>query len=230
MSISLVDEFIIQVQEADIFQNEFQVLRHVNFNIRKGEFTYLIGRTGSGKTSLIKTLYADLPLKKGEISIAGYSLNDIKRKEIPYLRRKLGMVFQDFQLLTDRSVGENLLFVLRATGWKNLEKMQDRIAEVLMLVGLSGSSKKMPHQLSGGEQQRLAIARALLNDPLILFADEATGNLDPTVSEEILKLFQKINNRGTAILMATHDYNLIQKFPARTLQCWKMQVKEGVLP
>jgi cell division transport system ATP-binding protein len=179
----------------------------------------LIGRTGSGKSSLLKTLYADLPLKIGAITVGGFDLKDIKASQVPLLRRKIGIIFQDFQLFPDRSVGENLIFVMKATGWKDSAKMKSRLAEVLMQVGLGSVEKKMPHQLSGGEQQRIVIARAMLNEPLILIADEPTGNLDPEVASGILKTFQQINRSGTAILMATHSYGLIKKFPARVLKC-----------
>jgi cell division transport system ATP-binding protein len=185
----------------------------------KGEFIFLIGRTGSGKSSLLKTLYADLPLRLGDISVAGFSIREIKSNQVPLLRRKIGIIFQDFQLFTDRTVGENLNFVMKATGWKDSARMKNRLAEVLMQVGLGSVEKKMPHQLSGGEQQRVVIARALINEPLILIADEPTGNLDPEVSNGIMKIFQQINKSGTAVLMATHSYGLIKRFPARVLKC-----------
>lgn len=210
---------VIQVKDATIFQDHNPVLRHLNFEIEKGEFAFLIGRTGSGKSSLLKTLYADLPLRLGDISVAGFSIRDMKTNQVPLLRRKIGIIFQDFQLFPDRTVGENLHFVMKATGWKDSAKMKSRLAEVLMTVGLGSVEKKMPHQLSGGEQQRVVIARALINEPVILIADEPTGNLDPEVSSGILKTFQQINRSGTAILMATHSYSLIRKFPARVLKC-----------
>ncbi|MCU0397598.1 MAG: ATP-binding cassette domain-containing protein [Cyclobacteriaceae bacterium] len=210
---------IVQVKDAVIFQDHSTVLDKVTFNIEKGEFVFVVGRTGSGKSSLLKTLYADLPLQMGEIKIAGFSMNNIKRSQVPLLRRKLGIIFQDFQLLPDRTVGENLLFIMRATGWKENSKMQARLQEVLMKVGLGAVEKKMPHQLSGGEQQRVVIARAMVNEPVLLIADEPTGNLDPEVSNEILKVFHQINKSGTAVLMATHDYELIEKFPSRILKC-----------
>ena len=215
----LDSEFIIQVEKADIYQKHVHILKQVSFYISKGEFVYLIGRTGSGKSSLLRTIYADLPLQKGSMRVVDYQINDISRKEIPFLRRKIGIIFQDFQLFYDRTVAENLEFVLRATGWKDLAKMKNRSAEVLMQVGLSGASVKMPHELSGGEQQRLAIARALLNEPLILIADEPTGNLDPQVSQDILELFLKINKSGTSVFMATHDHHLLKRYPARTMKC-----------
>jgi cell division transport system ATP-binding protein len=210
---------VVRVKDAVIFQDYNTVLDNVNFEIDKGEFAFLIGRTGSGKSSLLKTLYADLPLRQGEINVAGFNIHDIKTNQVPLLRRKIGIIFQDFQLFSDRTVGENLNFVMKATGWKESFKMKNRLAEVLMQVGLGSVEKKMPHQLSGGEQQRVVIARALLNEPLILIADEPTGNLDPEVAGEILKLFQQINKSGTAVLMATHSYGLIKKFPARVLKC-----------
>lgn len=210
---------VVRVRDAHIFQDNNTVLRDINFDIEKGEFAFLVGRTGSGKSSLLKTLYADLDLRLGDINIAGFNIRGIKDSAIPRLRRKLGIIFQDFQLFPDRSVDDNLMFVLKATGWKDNGKMRARLSEVLMQVGLGSVEKKMPHQLSGGEQQRVVIARALLNEPLILIADEPTGNLDPEVSYGILKLFQQINKSGTAVLMATHDYPLIKKFPARILKC-----------
>jgi cell division transport system ATP-binding protein len=210
---------VIKVREATIFQEDMPVLNTINFEVTKGEFVFLIGRTGSGKSSLLKTLYADLPLKIGAITVGGFDLKGIKASQVPLLRRKIGIIFQDFQLFPDRSVGENLIFVMKATGWKDSAKMKSRLAEVLMQVGLGSVEKKMPHQLSGGEQQRIVIARAMLNEPLILIADEPTGNLDPEVASGILKTFQQINRSGTAILMATHSYGLIKKFPARVLKC-----------
>jgi cell division transport system ATP-binding protein len=210
---------VVRVKEASIFQDHNTVLNEISFDIEKGEFTFLIGRTGSGKSSLLKTLYADLPLRLGDISVAGFNIREIKSHEVPLLRRKIGIIFQDFQLFPDRTVGENLNFVMKATGWKDGAKMKNRLAEVLMQVGLGSVEKKMPHQLSGGEQQRVVIARALINEPLILIADEPTGNLDPEVSNGILKIFQQINKSGTAVLMATHSYGLIKRFPARVLKC-----------
>lgn len=210
---------VVRVTDAHIFQDNNTVLRDINFNIDKGEFVFLVGRTGSGKSSLLKTLYADLDLRLGDINVTGFNIRGIKDSQVPKLRRKLGIIFQDFQLFPDRSVDDNLMFVLKATGWKDNGKMRARLSEVLMQVGLGSVEKKMPHQLSGGEQQRVVIARALLNEPLILIADEPTGNLDPEVSHGILKLFQQINKSGTAVLMATHDYPLIKKFPARILKC-----------
>lgn len=210
---------VVRVKEASIFQDHNTVLGDISFDVDKGEFTFLIGRTGSGKSSLLKTLYADLPLRLGDISVAGINIREIKSNQVPLLRRKIGIIFQDFQLFTDRTVGDNLNFVMKATGWKDGARMKNRLAEVLMQVGLGSVEKKMPHQLSGGEQQRVVIARALINEPLILIADEPTGNLDPEVSNGIMKIFQQINKSGTAVLMATHSYGLIKRFPARVLKC-----------
>ncbi|MEL6606836.1 MAG: ATP-binding cassette domain-containing protein [Bacteroidota bacterium] len=215
----MTNRSIIQVRGLTVFHGLRPVLRGINFEINQGEFAFLTGQTGSGKTSLLKILYADLPLRVGEVRIAGFELGMLKRADIPLLRRKLGIVFQDFQLLMDRNVEENLFFVLKATGWKNSPLMRKKVVEVLMRVGLDWAGKKMAHQLSGGEQQRLAIARALLNDPLVLLADEPTGNLDPSVAHGILSLFLEINQGGTAVLMATHNYDLLEKHPARVLQC-----------
>lgn len=213
------NEPVVSVQDASIFQDQNTILSDLNFTIDKGEFVYLVGRTGSGKSSLLKTLYADLLLRLGNIHVAGFNIRGIRPSQIPLLRRKLGIIFQDFQLLNDRTVAENLIFVMKATGWKDSTKMKARMNEVLMNVGLGSIEKKMPHQLSGGEQQRVVIARALINEPLILLADEPTGNLDPEVSQGILKIFQQINKSGTAILMATHSHGLIKKYPARVLKC-----------
>ncbi len=210
---------VVSIKEASIFQDHNTILGDISFDIQKGEFVYLVGRTGSGKSSLLKTLYADLTLRMGDITVAGFKIKGIKSSDVPLLRRKLGIIFQDFQLFNDRTVSENLLFVMKATGWNDNVKMRARLSEVLMQVGLGSVEKKMPHQLSGGEQQRVVIARALINEPQILLADEPTGNLDPEVSSGILKIFQQINNSGTAVLMATHSYGLIKKFPARVLKC-----------
>jgi cell division transport system ATP-binding protein len=210
---------IVRIKDASIFQEHNTVLGNINLEIDKGEFVFLVGRTGSGKSSLLKTLYADLALRLGDINVAGFNIRGIKPSQVPLLRRKVGIIFQDFQLFHDRSVGDNLTFVMKATGWKESAKIKNRLSEVLMQVGLGAVEKKMPHQLSGGEQQRIVIARALLNEPVMLIADEPTGNLDPEVSDGILKLFQQINKSGTAILMATHDYRLIKKFPTRILKC-----------
>ncbi len=210
---------VVRVKDATIFQGNQPVLTDLSFDIEKGDFVFLVGRTGSGKSSLLKTLYADLPLRLGDISIAGFNIRGMKTKQVPQLRRKIGIIFQDFQLFPDRTVGDNLTFVMKATGWRDSMKMKNRLVDVLMQVGLGSVEKKMPHQLSGGEQQRVVIARALINEPQILIADEPTGNLDPEVSSGILKVFQQINRSGTAILMATHSYGLIKKFPNRVLKC-----------
>ncbi len=210
---------VVSVKDAAVFQEQRTIIGELNFEIDKGEFVYLVGKTGQGKTTLLRTLYCDLPLQLGAVKVAGYDLSSIKKSQIPYLRRKLGIVFQDFQLFDDRTVAENLFFVMQATNWKDRAKMKNRLAEVLMTVGLGSVDSKFPHQLSGGEQQRVVIARALINEPELLIADEPTGNLDPQVSEGIYNIFQKINNSGTAVLMATHDYNIIEKFPARVLKC-----------
>lgn len=215
----MTGETIIELNKISIFQKNNLVLADVNMKIEKGEFVYLIGRTGSGKSSLLRTLYADLKLVEGDASIAGFDLRKIKSREIPFLRRKLGIVFQDFQLLSDRTVYDNLLFVLKATGWKNKNDMQMRIKDVLAKVGLSTKDFKMPHELSGGEQQRVAIARALLNNPDVILADEPTGNLDPETSQGIMTLMFEISKSGRAIVMASHDYALFEKFPARTIKC-----------
>lgn len=210
---------IVHLQHASIFQKEHLVLANVDIELKHNEFIYLIGSTGSGKSSLLKTLYGDLHLKSGSGQVCGYDLRKLKDKDIPFLRRKMGIVFQDFQLLTDRSINDNLLFVLKATGWKDKVKIERKIKEVLRKVGMGTKGFKMPYELSGGEQQRIAIARALLNDPDLILADEPTGNLDPGTSEEIMILLKQISDNGRAILMATHDYSLILKFPNKTLKC-----------
>lgn len=212
-------DVIIELSGCSIWQQDHLVLTEVNLSVRKGEFIYLVGRVGSGKSSLIKTLNAQLPLKEGIGLVAGYNLSKLKKKDIPYLRRKIGIVFQDFQLLTDRSVNANLEFVLKATGWKNKHEIDTRIGEVLDKVGLGLKGYKMPHQLSGGEQQRIVIGRALLNDPDIILADEPTGNLDPETSEGILKLLTDISKTGRAVVVATHNYTLLKKFTAKTMKC-----------
>ena len=220
-------EHIIEVKETTIFQDGQTVLDHVNFNILQEEFVYLIGKTGSGKSSLLKTLYADLPLEIGEIQMVGYHIPKMKERDIPFMRRKIGIIFQDFELFYDRTIAENLEFIMRSTGWRDKAKIKVRMAEVLMRVGLGGVNNKMPHQLSGGEQQRVVIARALINEPKILIADEPTGNLDPSVSEDIFKLFLEINKYGTAVLMATHNHFFIQKYPARILKCIDRKVLDS---
>jgi cell division transport system ATP-binding protein len=214
-----MSEAVIQLENVRIDQEDNIVLRDVNLQVNSGEFVYLIGRTGSGKSSLLKTLYADLPLKSGKGICCGYDLSNIKRRQVPYLRRKLGIVFQDFELLTDRTTAENLEFVLRATGWSDKKAISNRIQSVLELVNLDGKGYKKPHELSGGEQQRVAIARSLLNTPQLILADEPTGNLDPQTSVEILNLLLAISHSGTAVLMASHDYDTMRKFKSRVIMC-----------
>jgi cell division transport system ATP-binding protein len=212
-------EIVIQLNNASISQSSGVVVSNLNLTVQRGEFVYLLGKTGSGKSSVMKCLYADVALQSGSGHVAGFELHDLKKKDIPFLRRKLGIVFQDFQLLGDRSIFENLRFVMKATGWKEEEQIKKHINEVLEKVGLFGKGNKMPHEVSGGEQQRVAIARALINHPEIILADEPTGNLDPETSAEIMKLLQDISKTGTAVLFATHDMLLYNKFPARTLTC-----------
>jgi cell division transport system ATP-binding protein len=219
---------VLHLKDASIFQQENLVLSDISLDIYSGDFMYLIGKTGSGKSSLMKTLYGDLPLIKGEGSIVGFDLSELKEKEIPYLRRKLGIVFQDFKLLNDRNIHENLLFVLKATGWKDSAKIDAKINEVLEKVGMQTKGFKMPYQLSGGEQQRVAIARALLNDPELILADEPTGNLDPKTSLEVMAVLENISKSGKTILMATHDYALILKYPHKTIKCDGEKVYEVV--
>ncbi|MFM1878305.1 MAG: hypothetical protein RLZZ241_1171 [Bacteroidota bacterium] len=221
-------ESVLSLKQASIFQRENLVLNEVSLEMKAGEFAYLIGKTGSGKSSLIKTLYADLPLLKGHGHVVGFSLHNLEEQKIPFLRRKLGIVFQDFKLLPDRNVQQNLSFVLKATGWKDVAAMQNRIDEVLDKVGMKTKGFKFPHELSGGEQQRIAIARALLNNPELILADEPTGNLDPQTSVEVMKVLQEINQSGRTILMATHDYALILKYPAKTIKCDGSRVFEVV--
>ena len=210
---------MLELKDASIFQRENLILSDINLNIQNGDFNYLIGKTGSGKSSLMKTLYGDLPLQTGQGTIVGFDLQKLKEKQIPFLRRKIGIVFQDFQLLNDRSVYDNLSFVLKATGWKGKNQMDTKINEVLEKVDMKTKGFNMPYQLSGGEQQRVAIARALLNTPEMILADEPTGNLDPKTSIEIMNVLEEINKAGITILMATHDYALILKFPHKTIKC-----------
>jgi cell division transport system ATP-binding protein len=210
---------VLSLQNVTIFQENNAVLSSINLEVNHGEFLYIIGKTGSGKSSLMKTLYGDLKLKEGSGEFVEYDLAKLRERDIPYLRRKIGIVFQDFKLLPDRSVQENLLFVLKATGWKEKQEMNVKINEVLDKVGMKSAANKMPHQLSGGEQQRIAVGRALLNDPEVILADEPTGNLDPQTSVEVMQLLREINQNGKTIIMATHDYALIMKFPGKTLKC-----------
>jgi cell division transport system ATP-binding protein len=221
-----MSDAIIKYESVSIYHAEIATLTDVSFEIQRGEFIYLIGKTGSGKSSLIKTMYADQPIRSGSATVCGYDLPNIRKKDIPYLRRKLGIIYQDFQLLPDRNAGQNLEFVLKATGWDNPKTIADRIAEVLAEVGMTGREQKRLYQLSGGEQQRLVIARALLNNPPVIIADEPTGNLDPETSNEIMNLLIRINREhNTAILMATHNYLLIEKFPNRIMNCQNQTVK-----
>jgi len=228
----LNQNLIVRLVAAEIKQQEHTVLQSVNFNIAPGEFIYLIGRTGSGKSSLLKTLYAALPLASGKGMVADYDLHLLNRKTIPLLRRQLGMIFQDFNLLEDRSVEKNLDFVLRATNWSGKKKKQERINEVLRMVDLIGKNSSMPHELSGGERQRVAIARALLNNPRLIIADEPTGNLDPETGDDIMLLLRKLaSEHNTAVLFATHDYRILENFPARIVRCHKGRVlDEDELP
>lgn len=217
---------ILFLDQANVMHGKTIVLSDVNIDIHSGEFVYLIGRTGSGKTSLLKTLYGELPLKEGKGRVSGFDLKQMRRSKISELRRTIGIVFQDFQLLMDRDIGENIKFVMRATGWKNKEKMNNRMQQLLEMVGMLGKEKAMPHQLSGGEQQRIAIARALINEPDLILADEPTGNLDPVTSDEIMRLLFDISSQGKAILMATHDYLIINKFPTRTIKTSDGTIKD----
>ena len=223
-----MSEPILFLRNVTIYQEEKVILSNINLEVNHGEFIYLIGKTGSGKSSFMKTLYADLPLIEGQSSIVNFDLATLKEDDIPYLRRKIGIVFQDFKLLPDRTVNENMLFVLKATGWTDAVEMQNKIDEVLDKVDMKAFASKMPHQLSGGEQQRVAIARALLNDPELILADEPTGNLDPQTSVEVLEVLRKINAAGKTVIMATHDYALLMKFPSKTLKCEESSVFEVV--
>ena len=223
-----MSETVLSLKNATIYQENNPILSDISIDVKHGDFIYIIGKTGSGKSSLMKTFYADLPLTEGEGEIVEYNLVGLKENDIPYLRRKVGIVFQDFQLLPDRSVKENMLFVLKATGWTDKTEMDQKIDEVLAKVDLKSIASKMPHQLSGGEQQRVAIARALLNDPELILADEPTGNLDPQTSVEVMEVLRKINANGKTVIMATHDYALLMKFPSKTLKCENGQLFEVV--
>jgi len=215
----MIGNSVIKLDGVDIYQQKHLVLNNVNLQISPGEFVFLIGQTGSGKSSLLKVIYGELHIANGQGQVAGFDLKKITDKDIPFLRRKLGIVFQDFQLLTDRTVEQNLEFVLKATGWKDKNLISTRILDVLEKVGLRSKTKKMPHELSGGEQQRVVIARAMLNDPELILADEPTGNLDPDTSEDIVTLLKQISQSGTAVLMASHDYHIIRTFPSRIIKC-----------
>ncbi|TZF83850.1 ATP-binding cassette domain-containing protein [Pedobacter sp. BS3] len=222
----MIGNAVIKLQNVDVYQQKHLVLSNVNLQVNKGEFIFLIGQTGSGKSSLLKIIYGDLHIGAGEGQVAGFDLKKLSDHDVPYLRRKLGIVFQDFQLLTDRTIEQNLHFVMKATGWKDKNLINERVRDVLEKVGLRSKLKKMPHEMSGGEQQRVVIARALLNDPEIILADEPTGNLDPDTSEEIVLLLREISSSGTAVLMATHDYHIIRTFPSRIIKCENGQVHE----
>ncbi len=215
---------VLSLKNVTIYQDNNAILKDIKLDVNHGEFIYIIGKTGSGKSSFMKTLYADLKLQEGQGTFVDYDLAKLRQKDIPFLRRKIGIVFQDFKLLPDRTITDNLLFVLKATGWKDRKDMLEKIHEVLDKVGVKNSSNKMPHQLSGGEQQRVAVARALLNDPEVILADEPTGNLDPQTSVEVMQLLREINQNGKTIIMATHDYALLMKFPSKTLK-----VEDGTL-
>lgn len=223
-----MSQAILSLKNATIYQEDKVILSNINLEVNRGEFLYIIGKTGSGKSSLMKTLYADLPLSEGEGHIVDFDLETLKEDDIPFLRRKIGIVFQDFKLLPDRSIKDNMLFVLKATGWVDVNEMDRKIDEVLDKVGMKPYAAKMPHQISGGEQQRVAIARALLNDPELILADEPTGNLDPQTSTEVLEVLRTINENGKTVIMATHDYALLMKFPAKTLKCEDTKIFEVV--
>ncbi len=215
----MTEQAVITLRNVDVFQQKHLVLSNVDLSVKKGEFLFLIGQTGTGKSSLLKIIYGDLHIGNGDGEVAGFNLKTLAEKDVPFLRRKLGIVFQDFQLLTDRTIEKNLEFVLRSTGWNDPALITERIKDVLDKVGLRSKIKKMPHEISGGEQQRIVIARALLNNPEIILADEPTGNLDPETSEEIVQLLLQISQMGTAVIMATHDYHIIRTFPSRIIKC-----------
>ncbi len=226
----IMSELIVSVRNANIYQGSNLILQDVNFTVERGEFVYLVGKTGTGKSSLLKTLYGELPLREGEVFVAGYNLKEMNWKKVPYLRRNLGVIFQDFQLLTDRNVHENLRFVLRATGWKDDKLMEEKINDVLDKVGLRSKGFKMPFEMSGGEQQRVDIARALLNSPKLILADEPTGNIDPETSDEIMQLlFQISRDYGTAVIMATHDFIVISRHPSRMLKTERSRVFDSAV-
>ena len=218
------DSILVHYADVRLNRDENTILRDVNLQVKRGEFVYIIGKVGTGKSTLLKSIYAELPIEEGKARVFDYDLTKIRRKNIPYLRRKIGIVFQDFQLLTDRNVEQNLAFVLRATGWKNKLMIKDRVREVLIQVGMQNKTYKMPHELSGGEQQRVVIARALLNSPLLILADEPTGNLDPETGSQIVALLHSISEKGTAVIMSTHNYSIVQTFPGRIVRCQNMNL------
>lgn len=222
----MAEELLVEYCKAEVQRDGLPVLKDVNFKLHAGEYVYLIGRVGSGKSSLLKTMYADLPVVASKADVLGYDMTLIRERDVPYLRRKLGIVFQDFQLLTDRTVRENLMFVLRATGWKNVTDMETRVNEVLTQVGMTKKAYRMPHELSGGEQQRIAIARALLNKPCIILADEPTGNLDPQTGRQIVDLLHHISREGTAVIMSTHNLSLCDEYPGRIYRCEDRHLQE----
>ncbi len=220
----MIEELLVKYTDVVLNREENTILRDVNFSVERGDFLYIIGKVGSGKSTLLKSIYAEIPIISGDAQVFEYQLQKIKRNQIPYLRRKIGIVFQDFQLLIDRSVEKNLEFVLRATGWKNKKMIEDRIHEVLVQVGMQNKTYKMPHELSGGEQQRIVIARALLNSPPLILADEPTGNLDPETGSQIVALLQSISEKGTAVIMSTHNYSIVQTFPGKIMRCENMHL------
>ncbi len=220
------DNILLKYENVQLNRDENVILKDINLEINAGDFLYVIGKVGSGKSTLLKSMYAELPIEAGSARIFEYQLHQIKRKQIPFLRRKIGIVFQDFQLLIDRNVEKNLEFVLRATGWKNKATINERIEQVLAQVGMQNKTYKMPHELSGGEQQRIVIARALLNSPKLILADEPTGNLDPETGSQIVDLLQQICEAGTAVIMSTHNYNIVKTFPGKIIQCHDMGLKD----
>ena len=223
------DNQILNIEDATIFHHFKTILNNVNFQLKIGEFAYIIGETGSGKSSLLRTIYSDIPLKMGKIIVDGQNISNIKRNQLPYLRRKIGIIFQDFQLFQDRNAYENIKFVMTSTGWSDEKKIDNRITQLLEKVGLENKKNSYPFELSGGEQQRLVIARAIVNNPKLIIADEPTGNLDPLVAEKILKLLQDINKSGTSVIMTTHNYNLISKYKKRILKCENGYLKEATI-
>ena len=220
------EDVLVKFTGVQLNRDENIILRDVNLTVNRGDFLYIIGKVGSGKSTLLKSMYSEIPIESGDARVFDYQLQELKRKQIPYLRRKIGIVFQDFQLLIDRTVEKNLEFVLRATGWKDKTLIKDRISEVLTQVGMQNKTYKMPHELSGGEQQRVVIARALLNSPLLILADEPTGNLDPETGSQIVDLLQDISEKGTAVIMSTHNYSIVQTFPGRIMKCENMDLVE----